>query len=731
MTEYKNKRSTSAALFESLWLPYMQRTNLSEHINECDRFYAGDQWPDNNAENMPRSTTNIIQFGIKTIASKLAGTPLYIDYASSDVNFDCAHLRDLDESVRKMIDHETFTYGACVNGENYGLEIAYVSWDAEHERLGGFFKGGLKETHIHPLNFACSNPHNPDIQAQEWVMVWNNEPVAHIKEIIDEEFSGDEAEFLKEKVTQEAKDAYGITSKDADRDRDLINQNVLRVYLRFFRVDGEVCYTMETETVSLYRFPKPMSTSLSDDFAKFLKGEYDKAEEEGTPSDSKVRDYGIDFEDTIIELNRKANSLEGHRKSRSKFSLYPFAIFAPIPLNSSIFGASRTKQMIPDQKAINWENSMIMKAAEAHAYGRIWVKEDALQGQKLSNRPGQVVIDHSRGNGWGYQNEQPSQMPNDVANHVSTMIASMMKVYNFNDAITGNPIGSDTSGFFLQQAIKESNNPLEQEQKLEWKFEKDLARIRIQFYQHYLDKSYYVYEYTDGEMEEEEEARKSMLFAANQPSYGQQGFGLNVYDPNGSLIPADKLRERFKRPTPRRVRKEFDPETIWGIDFEVIIDVQQGLQDSKIAAQQVWQDLVLNQGMQNVRPDILRFYIMGCPSFTQSLKAELSRLLKQYERSYIQQLTSQMQQMQAENEQLKAQLGMQQQYQANMEKQFSESMKAANKVNKYAMSENDALRSQIVKAQEGATMDSALTSVGEAKSNNSRGIGGSRINYQG
>lgn len=720
-------KTLNARLHDDFWVQYQTRTNLVKSIKEDEKFYAGDQWNGKNDSNMPRANLNIVAKGINLIASKLNGTPLYLSYAATDENVDCSKLRTFDESVCKMKNLDTFSYCAYVNGENTGTEITYVIWDDSSEDVGGFYSGGLAFEHISPLSIAVANPHQTDIQKQEWVMIWTDVSVRQLKLMLEEEdWSTSKFNNKTQALNDEAKRSLNKRLDETNESKDIINQTLLRVYLRFFRINGEVVYTCETDTVSIFKYPHPLSTAVRDNFAEETQKAYEKAVKDGQYKDgfdSFVRDYDMDFEDTIVNMARKPNSLEKHRKLKRKFYLYPFAVFKPVPINNSFFGASKTKQMIPIQKAINHETSMVIKAAENNAYNKIFAKEGAIR-QQITNEPGQIIVDHSRNpNSWGIKMAESQPMPNDVATHTSFMINQAKEIYGFNDTLQGNITNQDASGYMLQQAIKEANTPLEQEQKLAWKYQKDLAKIRIMFYEHYLSEAYYTYEYTEGEYSEQEESRKAMLQAAMNPQYGQEGFGLNVYMPDGkTLIPAQELKERFSKPTSRISVNKFNAKTLWGVDFEIVIDAQQGLSDSKLSEAQSWDNMILNGGISKLTADQLQLYVKGNPSFSPAFKSEIGRYLKQLEKSQIQQLQMQLQQASQTIQQMQIQMQQQGMAYQEMQKNFKQSMDNANRVNRLAIADNDKLRGQL---SQGSPIAQNEVTEGEVKSNSARGISSS------
>ena len=86
---------------------YKDFSNLTEYVNECQQFYNGDQWNGANDDNEIRVTENIVSYSSNFKASKINGTPQYIQYTANNGK-DCTHLERFDEYNLKKL-KELFT----------------------------------------------------------------------------------------------------------------------------------------------------------------------------------------------------------------------------------------------------------------------------------------------------------------------------------------------------------------------------------------------------------------------------------------------------------------------------------------------------------------------------------------------------------------------------------------------------------------------------------------------
>lgn len=701
MEENKKNQSMNALLHDRFWAQYQTKTDLVDSIREDDDFYNGRQWGDYDpTDGFPRVTVNIIKKGVDLIASKVNGTPLYLSYSAfgyGGESKDCTRLAQFDEFVLKDLDDPTFGWQSCVNADVRGTEITYVRWDADDETIKGLYKGGLAYEHIDPRCFAVANPQLPNIQKQAWVMFWSDVPLGACKKMVDEEtgLSDREKERRKEFLVRDD------TSKRDDilLYKDSMNGSLIRVYTRFFRINGEVCYMCSTQTTDLFAYPKPLSTLIPEDYGKKAQEAYEKKlsdlnswkNAEGYEGEL-MPDLDIDYEDvTIGDYGRKANSDEDHRRLKERFSLYPFAVYTSKPISNSIFGFSMTKALIPAQKALNYCYSMVVQCAQNNAFSKIFAKDGALGNQEITNEPGQIITDYSNDvNGWGIKLAESQPLPNDLTAFGGNFMDIIAKTYGFSDVMSGEISNQDLSGYAVQQMVKQNNTPIEQQQQLFWKYKKDLAKIRIMFYKHYVDEAYYSWDYTDGEVELNEKSRRTLIAGSAQ--------GLPIQHPDGTDYTPDEL-EMLQKPVEKTHFSSIKGKELWGNDYVISIDAQQGLVDSKLTESQAFDNLIMNGGVANMDADTFEFVIKCDPAFSPKTRASMLTYARIKREGEIAQYQQQIAQLQQQLQAMQSQLGFQSNYNKNLQAEFESKIKAANRYTKNITDENSALKAQAMQSQ--------------------------------
>lgn len=682
---------------------YKNDTNLNKYIEEAQNFYNGNQYPQGNANNMIRVSLNICSFSATIKASKLCSTPIYLTYTADDNKTDCSALRRFDEYNCNKMHLKENNFQAALNGFSNGTEVTYLRWDDDDTTYKGIYKGGLCEEHLELRNFAVANPYVQDIQNQQWVMFWDEVPYRAIVDLLE---GSKEAKAKKKEIL---KAECGAIYGDEQKNKEHVNHALVRLFTRFFRFKGEVFFMCQTETVDVFEYPHPLSRKLSRNIAKAALEEYRK--KMNNPTDDmdntldKVTDYDIDCEDIFLNsYSNKTITEREYENIKEKFSLYPFARFAPFNQNGSFYGRSDIKSLIPIQKGINFMVSMMLKCAENNAYNKIFAKPDALEGQTITNEPSQIIYDYSGfTNGWGIKMAESQPMPNGLLDFTDRLLAMTRVVYGFNDVMDGSITNQDMSGYMLQQMIKQANTPLEQQQQLFWLYNVEKAAIRLMYYKHYVDKAKYTYELDDSEYELEEQSRKI------------------IYN---SLLKGKKMEtmpnakaEDFKNPTHKTQIRDFKNEDIFGKNFDIAIDAMQGLSDSKLIEQQFWDNLFINGTIQNISPDMLALYLQASPNVSERTKVALKNVLEKLKKeentqlkNQLQQVAQYLEQVMAYAKQLEAQNGFQSNYLKNLTAEFSNKINGANK---------------IIQAQQKDLMNmKEPKSKGEVKSNNARGISG-------
>ena len=677
---------------------YKERTNFTNYVKEAQNFYNGNHYPNDNFNNMIRVTLNFCSFSSNLKAAKIVGTQRYITYTADNTSYDCSGLARFDEYNVKKLHEQTEDFQTALDGYNNGTAIVMYRWDEDDMTYKGIYKGGLALEQIDILRFAVANPYLKELQNQKWVEYWNDCDVLAVRDMLERKLDSDREEALRWIVP----DSWSDEQRERNQS---VNHGLCTVYTRYFRIGGEVYFMSSTKTVDLFEYPHAMNPRVNranEEKMRRLVDEWRKETAEGkNESLDRVHDIRIDFEDMVAQIaNSEELNERAYRECKERFGLYPFAKFVPFAINNSFYGRSDIKDMIPMQKGVNFVISMALKCMENNAYNKIFAKADALDGQEITNEPGQVIFDHSRGSGFGIKMAESQPVPNGMLELVDRLIAQTRLVYGFNDVMDGSVSNEDISGYAIQQMIKQANSSIEQQQQLFWRFCQDKAEIRLMFYRFYVDQARYTYELDDYEMEGREQARQALL--ARQGQLRSQGQELNV----GDIDLSEKTRKTQIR--------DFSGKELYGTSFDISIDVMQGLADSKLAESQMWDTLIMNGAINNMSPEMLEMYLEANPTVQERSKAKLRAIVEKQKRSENVQLKQQlqeaaqyMQKLIEYSKELEAENGYKTNYISNLEKEFTQKIGVANKVIQ--------AQSQLMAGQG--------KSEGEQKSENARGAG--------
>ncbi len=687
---------------------FKEKSDLIEVTKEARDFYNGKQYDDDNEDNAIRVSLNFCQFSAQLKASKIVGTERYITFTADNTDYDCHGLQRFDEYNVHKLDEKSKDFQACLDGYVDGTAIAGYRWDIDDLHYKGIYKGGLASENMDMLKFAVANKFINNIQNQKWVMYWKDEDVEAVRDLVERK-NKKEREMVIERVVPDNYAETGVDKED-------VNHGLCTLFTRFFRIDSEVCFMCSTKEVDLFEYPHFMNPKVNKKIKqKLIKivDEYKEKMAEGDEDEEnfdKIPDLKIDYEDMIAQIT-KAEILtdEEYKKDKEKFYLYPFARFVPHEMKDSFYGHGDISEMISIQKGYNFAISMVLKCLENNAYNKIIVKEGALEGQEITNEPGQVLVDHTRmQNGFGIKFAESQPMPNGVIEFARQLFEQTRLIKGFNDVMDGSISNQDISGYAVQQMIKQANSSIEQQQQLFWQFCKEKAEIRLMFYKFYVDKAKYTYELANYEVEDRENKRKMLL--QRQQQLQARGEKLAIDDGEEPLD--------LTKPTRKVQVRDFEGEEIYGTSFDINIDVMQGLADSKLAEAQMWDTLIMNGNIQNLEPEMLELYLEANPTVSQRSKATLRAIVEKQKKSENYQLKQKLQEalqylqkLLEYSKELEAQSGYKTNYIDNLTKEFTEKIGVANKV---ITAQNQALSKQKV-------------SEGEAKSNNARGVSGSDI----
>jgi len=243
-------------------------------------------------------------------------------------------------------------------------------------------------------------------------------------------------------------------------------------------------------------------------------------------------------------------------------------------------------------------------------------KPDALQGQEYDNTPNQILIDYSSltsqgGNGWGITKLGSGDAVNSNLIQVGeNLIALTRKIYGF-DSIDSDNFSSDTSGYAYSQAIKQMNLILELPQKRLWRYCKECARTDLMFFRHYVDEARYFYSNSDAEAALNEAYRdmNQKLIAAGKTDF-----------PSDHVLPAT-----------RKVETGTVGQGFFDDDFEVTMEVEQGIAGSELTESQHFNQIWGYVAQGNIPADMLKILIVNDNAISSRTRSKLLASIEELE----------------------------------------------------------------------------------------------------
>ena len=157
---------------------------------------------------------------------------------------------------------------------------------------------------------------------------------------------------------------------------------------------------------------------------------------------------------------------------------------------------------------------MSLLNAQQCAWGKYIALPNALKGQKITNTPGQVLIDHSgTGNGIKKMTEQAMiSVPTDIAELLINLTRNMAGA---SEIISGELIKSGMSGAAIAQLQGQAQVPIEDLRNAFWLTKRKIGLVLAQFMKQYYFKQEFFYE---GEDEQHEKINVSDEFSSEDYS---------------------------------------------------------------------------------------------------------------------------------------------------------------------------------------------------------------------
>ena len=218
---------------------YKRSLGIFESSRRNERFYRGDQWYGEAADNCPTPVFNVIRRVVDYQVSSILPQRVDVRYTDEDLSLEHAKLPSFTASLEAMSRHagdiwerskmngavKTALLDAALSGD--GVFYSYLDSSPRRRRGGEIITAAIDATSVYPADVT-----SPDIQSQEYVIIASNRRVSDIRREARE--AGLDAAEIKDIVS------------DSDGDR-------ANYFVKFSRENGHVVWECSTKFVTIRR----------------------------------------------------------------------------------------------------------------------------------------------------------------------------------------------------------------------------------------------------------------------------------------------------------------------------------------------------------------------------------------------------------------------------------------------------------------------------------------------
>lgn len=665
-------------------------TPNAEYFQRC-RDFADGVGRKSHPKGVPVPNVNIIGEFADKFQAKMCGTRHHVSFVANMEDSDLTRLDQFYESQMQAVGDERVTALAVAEAVRVGTAFVVTAFDEDAQGIRGKYRGFLKRRVVRLEDMFFCDIHAEDVQDQAYVGYAEAMDLDAARALIDDE----DEKRRKEKCRLVCRDDYEMTEAITDPSYVETDRDRCTVVTRFFRVGGEVWCETATKYVVLSLHPLNPDVTHAQ-LRRESEGYMEGGEGHLDEKDRKAPEYrGVDPARYLAHARPVRTSEGEYKKSKRRFSRYPISVYRPWPSPNLMWGSSKVATMMDNQLYINYVYLLVMLIIQNHGCPKYLVKNGALKGQVIDNSPSQILTDYSYigGGQWGITRMGAGDSVNTSLIAVGEeMIRTTRSVFGF-DNLSQNFTG-DTSGYAYQMVTKQMDLTLEVPQMHLWDYFRQNAKTDLQFFQHYLgEKESFLLRKDDSEM-------------MRQRSYMEQVKGM-VQSGAVELPEGESLRlTRYQEQT-------IDGSVFEG-DFDVNVEVMQGIEGSAITESQHFQQMFQLASSGNMRPDWTLAWLMADPQFSQKEKTVIKSMFETVQRGKIQELTDQIGQLKGALEQAMSKLQQMQGLNQLAQKQVMAVRKAGE--------EQSAAQNRMIRNL--ARAQPAPEDEGAVKSDNAKGGGG-------
>ena len=558
-----------------LWKRYRQGIEYQEKIGirtEIPRyidFYEGRQWPKATeaTKNLPRPVVNFVKMICRNKKAAILASKVRIIYKSDTEGAQVEKFNEFASFIEKEIGQASLDKQAVEDGVKKGSYFYHYYWDKNAEGKDANETGALRCELIDPLNVFFENPCELNEQKQGWIVIVTRESVDAVRARADKDVNLDE--IMPDELEN---DAYNTKEQKSDKLCTLIT-----------------CYSREGSRVVCSRATKTMVVNKP--FGIIPRPE---KMQEGDLGQSLSRDATA----PITQGDRVGRESRGPRAEGMKLGvheLYPIVAGYYEKRDRCIYGLSEIEGLIPNQKAVNFHIAMSLLNAQENAWGKYIAVPNALNGQKITNAPGQVLIDYS-GTGSGIKKMTEQVMHSFPLEVVNTIVNLTRSVSGASEVMSGETIGANMSGSAIAQLQAQAQLPIDDLRETFWDVKKKQGKVLAQFYKHF-------YFDTDFSYEKEAEGEEKKL-----------------------------------------IRDKFSSGEFANCDFDIVVEATQGTRSS------IASDIAMLEGLLSGGKIEVEAYIKAYPDDAIGNKSEILKAIKAAQASELAMMKAALEQMTRERD---------------------------------------------------------------------------------
>ena len=435
-------------------IDYQNNTHLRTNIPRYIDFYEGKQWSPvipKGTESMPRCQVNIIKPICRNKKANILSVPYRLNYSSITDKEKSLTFTRFAEYQQKAMGMRDLDSAAIDCGIKTGTYIYHFYWDKDAYNVVEGKKGGAVACELlDPLNVFFANPNEDEEQRQKWILIKSRVDADSLKNLADKDVDIDKIEH-----DEDDENIYETEEQDGS--------NLVTLLTRYFRVDGEV-YCERATKCTIINKPFKITPDLETASEKIR-------EKEDAPD---------------------IHTTDSKPKRKIKASLYPIVVGQYEERKNSIYGLSEVEGIIPNQQAVNQIVSMQSYNVIMNSWSKWKVTPKALNGQKITNDAGQVLVDYDP-SGQGIakiKDEGFSTAPTTIA---ESIISLTRNACGSNEVTNGEVLGANMSGSAIAQLQAQASLPTEELRERFWRVKIKCGKVLAQFFLLFYDEEEFSY----------------------------------------------------------------------------------------------------------------------------------------------------------------------------------------------------------------------------------------------